>query len=144
MPTIPIPNVGNVKFPDSMKPEEIHKHASRLHAIHSISKRTGSVDVTRSLPFAQKLAAKGGAPAEVKHFVASAEKLPDGRHYVDFATGRHALKAVEAQSGNLPERSEVIKMLGEDLHEATARRGTRADWLEAEKRGANGDSSSQR
>lgn len=134
MPTIPIPHVGNVNFPDSMKPEEIQKHATRLHAIHSIAERTGTVDVTRSLPYAQKLAGKGNARAEVKHFIASAKKLPDGRHHVDFAVARHALKAVEGQGGNSPERSEVIKMLGEDLHEATARAGTRADWIEAEGR----------
>lgn len=131
MPLVSIPNVGDVEFPDSLSTEEIHKHSGRLHKIADISTRTGSVNVTRSLPFAKKAIAKGSTHPALTHFVSQTEKLADGRDHVDFATGRHALKATEGAGKNF-EQAEFHRLLNEDLQEATSRAGTRADWLDVD------------
>lgn len=124
--------MGEVNFPDSMSEEDIRKHSGRLHQIANISTRTGSVDVTRSLPFAQKAITRGDNDPALAHFVSQAEQSPDGRDRVDFATGRHTLKALPSDGRNF-ERSEFRKLLQEDLTEATSRAGTRADWLDVDK-----------
>jgi hypothetical protein len=121
MATVNISGVGAVNFPDNMPHSEIQKHSARLSAIHNISRRTGSIDVTRSLPFAKKLVEKGNAPPEVRHFVSSAQHAPDGREHVDFASGRHALISAGVVGGNDLVRSEFTKTLGEDLREGTGR-----------------------
>ena len=137
MPRVNIPRVGAVNFPDSMSREDIQKHAGRLHRIAEISDRTATVDVTRSLPFAKKAIAKGDTSPALAHFVSETRKLPDGRDHVDFATGRHTLKATPPGDGKNFERSEFRKLLQEDLNEATSRAGTRADWLDVDKQERN-------
>jgi hypothetical protein len=132
MPKVIIPKVGSVNFPDSMSTEDVRKHAGRLHRIANVSERTGSVDVTRSLPFAKKAIAAGNNSPALAHFVSKAEHLPSGRDHVDFATGRHALKAT-AGSGKDFNQAEFHRLLHEDLAEATARAGTRSDWMEVDK-----------
>ena len=132
MPRVNIPKVGAVNFPDSMSREDIRKHAGRLHRIQEISDRTGSVKVTRSLPFAKKAIEKGDTHPALAHFVSKTEQLPDGHDHVDFATGRHTLKSLPADGKNF-ERAEFRRLLEEDLKEATERAGTRADALEVDK-----------
>jgi hypothetical protein len=132
MAKVTIPKVGDVNFPDSMSAEDIRKHAGRLHRIAQISEKTGTVDVTASLPYARKAIAAGNNSPALAHFVASAEHLPSGRDAVDFATGRHALKATTG-SGNDLTQAEFRRLLQEDLNDATSRAGTRSDWMEVDK-----------
>jgi len=133
MPTVHIPKVGQVNFPDSMNKDEIQHHAGRMHRIAEISDRTGSVKVTRSAQFARKALEKGDSSPSLRHFVAEARQLPDGEDHISFATARHALKATPPGDGQHFERSEFRRLLEADLKDASERAGTRADWLDVDK-----------
>ncbi len=83
MPSVNIPHVGVVNFPDNMSHAEIQEKAAHFHRIGKLSAATPSVDVTRSAGFAER---NQQHAAEMKQFLGKTESLPDGRRHASLIT----------------------------------------------------------
>jgi hypothetical protein len=134
MPSVNIPHVGVVNFPDSMSSSEIQDKAAHFHGIGKLSAATPSVDVTRSAGFAERN--QQHAP-EMKQFIGKTESLPDGRRHASLMDAHNTLRQVQSVPvKNLPTstvipRSEFQKLLHEDITESTKRAGTFSEYQNA-------------
>ena len=133
MPSVNIPHVGVVNFPDNMPHSEIQEKAAHFHRIGKLSAATPSVDVTRSAGFAERN--QQHAP-EMRQFLGKTESLPDGRRHASLMDAHNTLRQVQSPLKSLPTstampRSEFKKLLHEDIIESTKRAGTFSEYQNA-------------
>lgn len=93
MPSVNIPHVGVVNFPDNMSHAEIQDKAAHFHRIGKLSAATPGVDVTRSAGFAERNQQHG---PEMKQFLGKTDLLPDGRRHASLMDAHNTLRQVQS------------------------------------------------